>query len=187
MKLNGFKTPNLDFLHAYYQVLRQSSIQNRREFSLSVIESAQEEHEGFLFEIKNLLEFLENNAITMLGCDLNHAQFECKLHKDIRLEYKYCPTVYTGRRNHTRKTLIYCKQTFDDEDTTTVNSNNPHDGCIDRVLRLLAKVKTNFEFLSHRSVHKWIAGEIKINEDDWLNLALTQSMENRIKKTLIRR
>ena len=69
--------------------------------------------------------------------------------------------------------------------TNTISHNQTVvDGleAIRRGVLLIATVKDNYQYLSDNSVRKWLKGEVKIPEEDWLNHALSQSMENRLRK-----
>ncbi len=62
------------------------------------------------------------------------------------------------------------------------NSNSyPFTGAIDRMLKLIATVKTNIKNVSDNSIRKWLKGEVKIKENDWLKMIAIQSLQNSLK------
>lgn len=64
----------------------------------------------------------------------------------------------------------------------TFFNNNPYNypGAPDRLIKLVAKVGANLKKVSDNSIRKWLKGEIKIKEDDWLKMITVQSLQNSI-------
>ena len=54
------------------------------------------------------------------------------------------------------------------------------DGAAIRAAKLIAALGSNLQFISDRSIRKFLKGEVKIEHDEYIKILLAQSLQNRI-------
>lgn len=125
---------------------------------------------GFGQQMKDLMVALEDKGIPFTKLEI-HTQYVnvdlCKHDTSI--------STNSGYRNTDYINVIF-----------NGNSYAKFEGVLDRMLELASHVKDNLNCLSDNSIRKWLKGEVKIPPDKWLNMATTQSLQNRLDKQKMR-